>query len=640
MEKFFEIAVGSLSAKRTAVFTYCTDTALTPGQIVRVPLRREIVFGIVVSETTKPSYKVRPVDQILDFSLPRDQLEVLQWMLSFYPLDQGAVVKLFTPPTLPSNKSLDDKVTLRSTTKISTSKTQKLTSEQSQAIDKIAMSKGPVILHGETGSGKTKVYEALIRQVIKAGKSVLIMTPEISLSEQLLATLNQDFDGIITYHSLLTPATRRNTWYGIASSNDPKIIVGPRSALFLPIHNLGLLIMDEAHDSSYKHQQAPHYSTLQVAATLAAKTDSPLVYGSATPNTTDYYSALQKSLPILRMNERPVRTETGASIEFSIISTKDRSQFTRNSFIANPVIENISDSIRRGKQSLLLLNRRGTAQIIRCETCAWEFACSVCDHSLVYHKDLHMAVCHVCDRKYAVPTSCPDCHGTLKFMIVGTKFIEEQCRKLFPHAVVERIDSDSIDRRDIQATLERLKSGESNVLVGTQLLAKGLDLPFLENVVIVDAARQSSDFLSDERYYQLLHQVIGRGSRGHQSTKILIQSASTEDAILQWSIKEDWQAFYERELIDRERFRYPPFTHLASIYFDKKSAALAEKLTIEFRSKVGSSLEVLGPQPSYRSSSKLPTWQIIVKSTSRKKIVDALSLAPKDWTIDFEPVNL
>lgn len=639
LDFFYIIAVGASELKNRGLFTYGYDKKLQTGQIVNVELRDKVCSGVVISTTRKPKFNVKKIVASYEYYLPDKSIDMLRWAIGYYPFDVGTIIKLFLPPKL-SKKNND--IELPSAQIIDT-EMPNLTTDQKRAIKSLASKPGISILHGDTGTGKTRVYVELAKKIIKQQKSVIILAPEISLAEQIKTyTLDKSFENIISYSSLLTPADRRKTWEGLFLSDGPHLVIGPRSALFLPIKNIGLIIIDEAHDSSYKHQQSPYYSTLQMASKLARLSGASLVYGSATPNTSDYYTAQEKKYPIFTMKERPIALKTKYQTSVQILNYRDREMFIKNRFISDLAIERIKKSVGSGFQVLILLNRRGTAQLLQCESCGWQYRCPVCDNALVYHKDSHRAVCHFCGKNCQMLNTCPDDQGPIKQLNVGTKYIEEACKTIFPNEMITRIDRDSIDRTTVQDTMEQLALGKSKILVGTQLLAKGLDLPLLDTILVLDASPKSSDYLGDEKYYQLLHQVIGRGMRGHQEVKVIIQTPNPEDKVLSWATKNNWHDFYENEIEERRIYKYPPFIQLATIRYSKKQPATAEKIANQIKDWVAKhniSAEIMGPLPTRSIKSKTNEWLIIVKAKRREDLIDITSIAPSGSHIDLEPVT-
>lgn len=635
---FYEIAVASASAKKQAVFTYSSVVECKKGQLVVVKLRTKKVLGVVINESKKPKFKTNPIENAQSEVLSTAYVATMLWALEYYPFDKGAVVRLFVPPAEISKKP----ITALPATVVKKAQLPKLTDEQSGALKEIiAKPKDTIILHGDTGTGKTFVYVEIIRNCLRNNQSVVLLVPEIALGEQLRSVLAKYFDNIITYNSLLTKAARRNIWYGLFHSKKPQLVIGPRSALYLPLPHIGKIIIDEAHDTSYKQQQAPYYTTLHVAGALARSLGIGLVYGSATPNTTDYKIAVEKKHQIITLKERPVATASQLGSSFKVINTKDRGLFSKNQTLSDDVVMAIRRSVKSGKQALLLLNKRGTAHLIQCESCGWQHRCEVCDHTLVYHKDKHLAICHYCDRKYPMHSTCPVDNGHLKLMSVGTKYVEEDCRKLFPEIPIIRLDTDSISRDNVLEKMDSIRSGKASIIIGTQLVAKGLDLPLLETIVVIDAKRQSSDYLGDERYYQLLHQVIGRGMRGHQETTIFLQTPDIADPLITWATNEDWTSFYNQEIEDRSKFNYPPNTYLAVYRIQRKSSSGLELIvqkTIDKLRARGLRVDLLGPMPSFQGMGKIE-WQIIAKAKRRSSLIAVGELLGSNWTVDLDALS-
>lgn len=635
---YYEIAVGSLGLKDSGVFTYASEKPLVTGQVVEVELKRNLFTGVVIKATKKPEFLSKPVNYTTNDVIPGYLVKLLLWALEFYPGEAGSIIKLFLPPVIYKKDTSAEDIE----SKITETKDDKLTNDQKTAIDEILKNSGISVLHGGTGTGKTRVFIELIKQCLRQGKSALVLSPEIGLSEQMQNVLSKNFSNIESYHSLHTIKQRREKWLSISRSSKPHIILGPRSALFLPINNLGLIIIDEAHDSAYKQLQSPYYTTLQMAAKLSQLSGSRLIYGSATPNTADYYSAESKGFSIIKMSERPVATKTKNLIDIKTIDSKDKTKFKRNNFISDEAIELIKNASKKGMQSLILLNRRGTAQLLQCESCLWQYRCPSCDHTLVYHRDIHKAVCHFCGKDNSMLTICPEDQGAIKQLNIGTKYIEESCKTLFPTDTIQRIDRDSVERETIRDTMGSLAKGDASVLVGTQLLAKGLDLPLLSTIVVLDASPKSSDFLGDERYYQLLHQVIGRGMRGHQNTKIVIQTPNPDDQIIKWATQDRWEEFYKHELLERQKYKYPPFIQLATVKFSRKTAESADRIlnkmkTGLIKSKIDA--EMLGPLPTRSNIKNMTTWVVLLKAKKRVDIIKASKLAPRDASIDYDPVS-
>ncbi|MGH7241314.1 MAG: replication restart helicase PriA, partial [Candidatus Saccharimonadales bacterium] len=444
---------------------------------------------------------------------------------------------------------------------------------------------------------------------------------------------------------------------------------GPRSALFTPVTNLGLLVIDESHEPAYKQEQAPYYHARSVASMLARLHDAPLVIGSATPSIGDYFLAEQHQKPILRMTElakragplekRPQSGEpagrdfssgpgSDSQPEVRIIDLKDRTLFTRSPRMSQALLEAIQASLNRGEQSLVYLNRRGTARIVLCENCGWQALCPHCDLPLVYHADSSSFRCHTCGHQERIVTTCPSCkHPSVVFKSFGTKAITDELTKLFPHARIQRFDTDNKKSESFQEHYDAVKAGEVDILVGTQLLAKGLDLPKLSTlgIVLADSSLSMPDFSARERTYQLLSQALGRIGRGHVAGTAIVQTYHPESQLIRDAINDNWDEFYQSELRERQTYHFPPFYYLLKLTCRRASYKSAESAAQKLKEQIESSisgLEIDGPTPSFHEklAGKYQT-QLVLRTTQRSKLLVAIKLLPPSgWTYDIDPTNL
>jgi primosomal protein N' (replication factor Y) len=418
--------------------------------------------------------------------------------------------------------------------------------------------------------------------------------------------------------------------------------------LFSPVKSVGLIVVDESHEPAYKQEQAPHYQAVRVASQLARFHGATLILGSATPSVADYYIARQKQKPVLRM-KLPAREIKNSEVTTEIIDLKNRDNFSRSGYLSDALIAAIKNSLSRGEQRLLYLNRRGTARVILCHNCGWQAVCPHCDLPLTYHHDIHNLQCHTCGFHQSVPTSCPECGNTeIVFKVVGTKAIEEEARKLFPDARVMRFDTDNKKAERFEQHYEAVRAGEVDILVGTQLLAKGLDLPKLTTlgVVIADTSLTFPDYSAEERTYQLLNQVIGRVGRGHsERERIIVQSYDPERQVIKSALASDYDSFVTGELAERQLFNFPPFTYVLKLSAKMASNKAAEAKVEQFMysiQKLHLPLLIDGPIPSFHAlvAGKYE-WQLIVKSKQRNALLEVIAALPKSgWSYDIDPVNL
>lgn len=626
----------------TEALTYSAETTLQPGALVRVSLRSRSVLGIVLRAVHKPSFDVKPIAASAPFPpVPPQSLELLKWLYAYYPAPLGAVVRLFVPATEVFPKKSEATPAQSPTI----SDLPALTTEQQSAINDI-QGAGTFLLHGITGSGKSRVYIELAARALAAGQSALVLTPEIGLTAQLTETFRNSFGAcVFVMHSQQTAAERRNIWYSLLESTEPAVVIGPRSALFAPLHNIGVIVLDEAHDDAYKNESAPHYRAGRVAAKLAQLHNATLVLGSATPDIEDYYLAHAKQRPIIEMNQLAKSSESALHIE--MVDMRKPEYFSRSRLFSDTLLSHISSAMKRGEQSLLFLNRRGTANVVMCDNCGWQSLCPHCDLALTYHGDTHELRCHVCGFHSTLPTSCPTCGNTeILFKSVGTKAVMDALVKLFPGAKLQRFDSDAKKSERLEVHLEAIKAGSADIIVGTQMLSKGLDLPKLSVVGIInaDSSLLIPDYSAAEQTYQIISQVTGRVGRGHRDGTVVVQTYDPENTTLQTAVHRQWDEFYAAELLERKTYHYPPYTYLLKLRVLRATSKSAEKAADTLAKALAKDfpgVTVDGPAPSFhpRERGKY-SWQLLVRAPKRSALTDIISGLPSGWTYDIDPINL
>ena len=625
--------------------TYSSEIRLSPGSLVEIELQKAKITGFISGLTTKPRFRVKPIISVLPLpTLPLASLKLLEWIKDYYPAPLGLITQQVLPPklNLKQNNSAD-----LSFKKLDTTKLPPLNQEQQQAYDTMSSKTETYILHGRTGSGKTRLYIEMALKAVASKQSVVILTPEISLTPQLLNSFREVFgDRVIGIHSKQTPKERRIAWLNCLLAKEPLVIIGPRSALFVPLNNIGLIVVDEAHENAYKQNSLPHYQTTRVASTLAKLNHATLILGSATPLIADYYIALMRHKPIIRL-EHIAKTNRHASSDTLVIDKKDVSQFNNSPFLSQSLIESISLNLSQGNQTLLYLNRRGTARVIMCENCGWQAECPHCGLPLTYHGDVHAIRCHSCNFKTNAPVSCPSCHSpNIIFKTAGTKAIATEVERLFPEARISRFDTDNTKNESFEHNYEDARLGRIDILIGTQLLAKGLDLPSLGlvGVILADTSLYIPDFSSDERTFQLINQVIGRVGRGHIKGKAIIQTYHPELPVIKFALNNDYDGFYKHELKSRQTYLFPPFCFLLKLTVRRASSHHAEIAAEKLKQQIGlSGIKVLveGPAPSfYERSNGQYEWQLIVKAKTRKNLLQIVELLPANWQYDLDPINL
>lgn len=448
---------------------------------------------------------------------------------------------------------------------------QELNEEQVLAIEKIGNAfeqKKPVLLHGITGSGKTHIYFELIEKCIQENKQALYLLPEIALTAQIIQRLQQAFGNQIgIYHSRFGNQERVDLWHK-CKNNEVKIIIGARSALLLPFHALGLIIVDEEHDNSFKQvEPAPRYHARDTALWLAQKSGANIILGSATPSIESYYNAVHKKIELIELKNRFGK---GHLPEVEIIDIKQAVEKKEMiSYFSKQLISEIQKSILQGKQIILFQNRRGYAPFVLCLSCGWVPQCEQCDVSLTYHKQNDKLNCHYCGSVYDYISVCPSCRSNeVQAKNFGTERIEEEIKKYFPNARVARFDWDNLKSKNTyQNIVQKFEERKLDILVGTQMVAKGLDFEHvnLVGVLSADTLLAYPDYKVNEKVFQLLEQVSGRAGRKNNQGKVIIQTHRSTHPIIQLVKTHDYKLFAENELITREEFIYPPFCKLIKI---------------------------------------------------------------------------
>lgn len=486
---------------------------------------------------------------------------------------------------------------------------------------------GGLLLHGVTGSGKTAVYLAAMRFVLDAGRSAILLVPEIGLTPAVAADLHQTFgDEVAILHSALSDAERAEQWHRIRRG-EARIVVGTRSAVFAPVQDLALIVVDEEHDSSYKQEETPRYHARDVAVVRAKMSNSVVVMGSATPSLESYFNAIKNKYALI---ELPDRVEQRPLPEVEVIDMRQEFQETgQEKVISRKLAAEIKERLERREQAMILLNRRGYSPVALCRTCGKTFECKNCAIALTHHKQAHKMQCHYCGFLAPVPRHCVHCGSEyVYFLGTGSEKLEELLHGMFPQARIGRLDRDTVrGREDFERVLGALHEGELDLLVGTQMIAKGHDVHgvTLVGVVGADIALGMPDFRAAERTFQLLTQVAGRAGRGEAPGKVILQTYFPDHYAVQYAAQHDFRGFYDKELRFRSWMHYPPYGSLANILVrsDKLDEALrwSGLLGKWFESTRHEGIRILGPAaaPILRLKRDY-RYHFVVKSPSREKM--------------------
>jgi primosomal protein N' (replication factor Y) len=484
-----------------------------------------------------------------------------------------------------------------------------------------------MLLHGITGSGKTAVYLAGMRSVLEAGRSAILLVPEIGLTPAVAADLHQTFgDEVAILHSALSDKERAQQWHHI-KSGEARMVVGTRSAVFAPVADLALIIVDEEHDSSYKQEETPRYHARDIAVVRAKMADAVVVLGSATPSLESYYNAKKNKYALV---ELPDRVEKRLLPEVEIIDMRQEFQETgQEQVISRKLAAEIKERFDRKEQVMVLLNRRGYSPVVLCRTCGKTLECQNCAIALTHHKREHKMVCHYCGYIAPVPKACVHCGSEyVYFLGTGSEKLEELLHGMFPQARIARLDRDTVrGQEDFERTLNALSEGELDCLVGTQMIAKGHDIHgvTLVGVIGADSALGLPDFRAAERTFQLLTQVAGRAGRGQSPGKVILQTYFQDHYAVQYAARHDFAGFYEKELRFRSWMHYPPFSALANVLIrsNKLDEALQWSGTLGkwFEQNRHDGVRVLGPAaaPILRLKRDY-RYHFVLKSPSREKL--------------------
>ena len=512
------------------------------------------------------------------------------------------------------------------------------------------------LLHGVTGSGKTEVYLRAIEEVLRAGKSALLLVPEIALTPAVAAEFFVRFAGkVAILHSAFSGLERSDQWRRVRGG-EARVVVGTRSGVFAPVSNLGLVIVDEEHDGGYKQGEAPRYNGRDVAVMRAKAAGATVVLGSATPSLESRYNAERGKYQLLRL---PSRVEQRPLPEVAVVDMKQEfSETGRQGLFSRALEDAIEQRLQLGQQVILLLNRRGFSSFVTCRGCGERIECQNCSVTLTHHRREKRLMCHYCDYTEPVPSRCPKCTSEhIYFIGSGSEKVEDHLRERYPRARIVRLDRDSVrGRGQYENILREFREGAYDILVGTQMVAKGHDVAnvTLVGVVSADVGLGMPDFRAAERTFQLLTQVAGRAGRGELLGEVLLQTLNTDHYAIEFAARQDYEGFYKKELHFRRMMRYPPFTAMASLIVRGKKLEEALRLSGELGRRFAEPPEgvrVMGPAAA--PMVKLKTdfrYQFLIKARSRKKLSELLATArrfamEKNWpptalVIDVDPLSL
>ncbi len=530
-----------------------------------------------------------------------------------------------------------------------------LNEEQNNAIDKITSEmfnseKKPYMIHGVTGSGKTEVYMEVIDYALKQGLDSIVLVPEISLTPQTIARFKNRFKDIVgVFHSRLSEGEKHDVFREIKKGNI-RILIGARSAIFAPFNSLGVVIVDEFHESSYKSDKNPKFSTLEVARYLVNKRDITLVLGSATPSVEEYYRAKTGEYELIELKNR-ANNKPLPKIE--VVDMKDELKCGNRSFLSNKLRLQIEEEIKNNNQVILFLNRRGYSSFVSCRECGYVFKCKNCDISLTYHKNQNIGKCHYCGYEQSIPKTCPECESKyVKAFGMGTEKIEEEIKHIFEGVRVLRLDKDTTSQKhELENILNKFQNREADILIGTQMISKGLDFKHVTLVGILSADMMLNfpDFRSFENTFQLVTQVSGRAGRSEKEGKVILQTYDSQSSVIKRIVDYDFEGFYEDEIKIRKLFNYTPFNNMLSVVVSGKNEFMVKKNITNLYNNIVYLLKergiqdfdfVLGPNPCSIAKINLNyRWQILFKDDNieinlLKGIIKYICITKRDVVFD------
>ena len=643
---------------------------INEGSVVEVPLGTKKTHAFVVGFPTKtdvPEEKLKNVCQVLksEPAFDANMLRLLRWTSDYYchPLGEvfdAAIPRLNLKPRKRKASAKAKEIDFGVLGKESAQKPV-LTQEQKQALEEILSPSEtrPILLHGVTGSGKTEVYLRVVESILGEGKGAIILVPEIALTPQLMGRFAARFpEQVAVLHSDLTPSERSKQWERVFKG-EAQVVVGARSAIFAPVKKLGLIVVDEEQEASFKQEDSLRYHARDLAVVRGKFENAKVILGTATPSLESYANATSGRYCYVqllkRVHEQPLP-------KTYLVDVKDKSQWyqARTPWLSRYLVERLEETLSAKKQAILYLNRLGFAHFLFCRDCGHTYRCKNCDVALTYYQTPPSLKCHYCGMQQAVPKQCSECEGTeLDSLGLGTEQVERQLQKIFPGARIGRMDRSQIkNRKELENILQSISRGEIDIIIGTQMVAKGHDFPgiSLVGILMADASLNIPDFRANERTFQIITQVSGRAGRAGDPGEVVIQTLNPQQPILRWASENKSLDFYTTELNSRKMFAFPPFQRLALLRFQHTDPNLVHKYSEEIarflRSEIqknGFQCQVLGPSEAPISRLKsLYRWQCLVKAASVKELqvllkrVSQFDMAGKSkvkLAMDVDPIN-
>jgi primosomal protein N' (replication factor Y) len=659
-DRFAEIlAVNSFGEKSTITYKLpenCED--ILPGNIVEAPFRKGALRGVVLStHERRPEFATKALAGVLaDLALRPWQLELMKWISEYYFCSLNLVLPSFVPKhLLKVPKRLKKEEIFEEKSRqfaLPETSSLKLSEVQQEVFDKIVNSgKKKFLLHGVTGAGKTEIYLQLAINLAAQGKQVLILVPEISLTPQIVNYFKKYFSQIEVINSKISAAAKSKSWKRIFA-NETKLVIASRSGIFAPFANLGAIVIDEEHDSSYKQDSSPRYDARKVAEKISDLTGSKLVFGSATPSVETYQRALDFEFELLELASR---ANSVALPQISLVDMRDEKKKGNFSIFSDVLVSAIGKKIKAREQVILFLNRRGSASSILCTDCGEICKCAKCEVPFVYHEKPFFQqspalICHSCGLVKRVIGACVSCGGAdLKYLGLGTQRVESELQKIFPHARILRADKDSTSKKDaFKEIYRKMRDHEADILIGTQMIAKGLHFSKanLVGVVLADLNLSQPDFRAGEKVFQLLTQVAGRAGRKSGAGEVLLQTYNPQNPIIQLAKNQDYLPFFSQEIQVRREMNLPPFRRLIKFTFEHESAKEAFVATSNLKKQFSdfSGIKVSQFPSMFAKKGGKYRWCVLLNCSDPNSVLDSLiSQDPRifdgAWQVDVDPAS-
>ncbi|MDD4956543.1 MAG: primosomal protein N' [Candidatus Omnitrophica bacterium] len=639
MPGYVEVVI-KLPLDRTFQYKITGKESFPPelGKRVKVPFRNYQKTGYIVALEDAPQVESpREVIDVIDEQpvLSRELIALAGWIRDNYFCSMGEAIEAMLPGTIRRGK-----MTMRSRIKeeprdVASSRPHTPNTEQASVLREIrkCLAKGAhevFLLHGITGSGKTEIYLQAMEDVLSMGKSGVMLVPEISLTPQTVERFVSRFgDKVAVLHSRMLESARFEEWERI-KKGEARVVVGPRSAIFSPIKDPGLFIVDEEHEPSYKQEDAPRYHARDVAIERGRLSGAPVILGSATPSLESYYMAMNGKCKLVELTQRIKEQELP---RIKIVDMRmDFDTRVGKTVISKVMSDVLQKDVHDRKQALIFLNRRGFSTFVLCPGCGGSVKCRKCDSPMVYHAEKGELICHYCNTRIVPPTKCPSCgKDELSYKGTGTQKVEKELRRIIPEARIARMDSDTMAKRGAHdRLLGDFKEHKIDVIVGTQMIAKGLDFPkvTMVGVVSADANLNLPDFRSGERTFDLITQVAGRAGRGDMGGEVVVQTFTPEHYAIAFSAKHDYHGFYAREMESRRELMLPPVVHIAKIMVRARKEEKAEKaagdISCMIRRKMPD-VDMLGPAPAPMLKLRgYYRWNILLRGESREDLTRKL----------------